>query len=64
MQASQLEAIQEYQLTIAEMQEEINEKVFKLKEKTHEQVTIIQKVVDPTGCADTNVPDGILHNLD
>lgn len=62
-QVSQLEAITEYQSTIAQLHEEIYIEQAKVKEAGQKSTTTIIKVADPTGCADTDAPADILREL-
>lgn len=64
VEASQLEAIQEYQLQIAEVQEELNIERNKIREGEREAVTIIKQVHDASGCADAVAPPSLLQHID
>lgn len=59
-----LKIISDYQQKMATLQERINDDERKAEIKTNKIIKVIRQAPDATGCADTNIPDDIMLQLD
>lgn len=62
--AKAAEVIADYQAKQSKLIKELDEARKQTRIEYRDRVKVIRETPDPSGCADADIPDGIMHELD